>query len=73
LFSSQENESKLLLLWFKSLELILRQLDFGCHHATIIKMLSTMVTSLHLFGEDRASGGLLGAIGLGKRSTLSPA
>ncbi|XP_055999889.1 ectopic P granules protein 5 homolog isoform X2 [Ostrea edulis] len=68
----QENESKLLLLWFKSLELILRQLDFGCAHTTIIKMLSTMVTSLHLLGEDRASGGLLGAIGLGKRSSLSP-
>ncbi|XP_061187011.1 ectopic P granules protein 5 homolog [Saccostrea echinata] len=68
----QENESKLLLLWFKTLELILRQLDYGCSHTTIIKMLSSLVTSLHLFGEDRASGGLLGAIGLGKRSSLSP-
>lgn len=68
----QENESKLLLLWHKTLELILRQLDYGGNHVAIIKMLSTLVTSLHLCGEDRASGGILGAIGLGKRSALSP-
>ncbi|XP_069141683.1 ectopic P granules protein 5 homolog isoform X3 [Argopecten irradians] len=66
-----ENESKLMLLCFKFLELVLQQLDFGNKHANCIKSLNAFVTSLHQLGEDRASTGILGAIGLGKRSTLS--
>ncbi|XP_060080983.1 ectopic P granules protein 5 homolog [Ylistrum balloti] len=66
-----ENESKLMLLCFKLLDLVLRQLDFGTKHAYCIKTLNAFVSALHQMGEDRASTGILGAIGLGKRSTLS--
>ncbi|XP_021361330.1 ectopic P granules protein 5 homolog [Mizuhopecten yessoensis] len=66
-----ENESKLMLLCFKLLELVLLQLDFRTKHADCIKTLNAFVASLHQLGEDRASTGILGAIGFGKRSTLS--
>lgn len=52
-------------------DIILKQIDFGASHKVLIKMLNNLVTSLHQYGEDRVSTGLLGAIGLGKKSLMS--
>ncbi|CAH1788011.1 unnamed protein product [Owenia fusiformis] len=65
------NESKLFLWWGKVLELLMRQLDFGEDPRSVIRALYNFVPALVTLGEDKASTGLLGAIGLGRRSTLS--
>lgn len=69
---SSENECKLLLWWSILVDIIIKQIDFGGSHQTLIKFLYSLVTSLHQYGEDRVSTGLLGAIGLGKKSQMSP-
>ncbi|XP_071084165.1 ectopic P granules protein 5 homolog [Haliotis cracherodii] len=66
-----ENEGKLLLWWQKLLDLILRQLDGGERRVRCILALKKFLIQLNVFGEDRASSGLLGAIGFGKKSALS--
>ncbi|XP_053378040.1 ectopic P granules protein 5 homolog isoform X2 [Mercenaria mercenaria] len=68
---SLENESKLLLWWHKVLELILRQIDYGRDSASCVTLLKKLIHKIQGFGEDRASAGLLGAIGFGKKSMLS--
>lgn len=68
---SAETESKLLLWWHKALDLILRQVDYGRDPTTCVGLLKKLMHKIQGFGEDRASAGLLGAIGLGKKSTLS--
>lgn len=68
---SMESESKLLLWWHKLLELILRQLDYGTTMTTCVGLLRRYIHALHLQGEDKTTVGLLGAIGLGKKSKLS--
>lgn len=68
---SSENESKLLLWWHKALELILRQIDYGRDGASCVYLVKKFVHKVQGFGGDRASVGLLGAIGLGKKSPLS--
>ncbi|KAL5014977.1 hypothetical protein ScPMuIL_009247 [Solemya velum] len=68
---SNENEAKLLLWWYKTLSLIMRQLDFSNNQAVCVQLLRKLVNLLHQTGEDRMSGGLLGAIGLGKKSVLN--
>ncbi|KAL4226903.1 Ectopic P granules protein 5 [Mactra antiquata] len=68
---SSENESKLLLWWYKSIELIMRQLDYGRDPATCVTLTNKFIHKVQGYGEDRASAGLLGAIGLGKKSSLS--
>ena len=71
LFCRSDEEPKFVLLLHKCLERILNQLDCGTEQSICIAMLTGLVTSLQQLGEDRASSGLLGAIGLGKKSTLS--
>ena len=66
-----ENESKLLLWWFKALALILRQIDYGRDRRSCVALVRKIANKVQGFGEDRAHVGLLGAIGLGKKSALS--
>lgn len=66
-----ENESKLLLWWYKALALILRQVDYGRDATSCVYLVKKIAHKIQGFGEDRAHGGLLGAIGLGKKSALS--
>lgn len=68
---SAENESKLLLWWHQALVMIFRQLDYGRDGASCVNLVKKLIHKMQGFGEDRASAGLLGAIGLGKKSPLS--
>ena len=53
------------------LELLIRQIDFGGDQRPVLKSLLAFIPVLSTLGEDKSSGGILGAIGLGKKSTLS--
>ena len=68
---SADGECKLLLWWFKMVELCLRQIDFGAEQRRVVKVLLAVVPALVSLGEDKSSAGLLGAIGFGRRSSLS--
>ena len=68
---SAENEHKLFLLWSKLLELSLRQADLGGPLNEVKHKLTAVAQALWTLGDDKDSSGLLGAIGLGKKSTLS--
>ena len=68
---SAVSECKLLLWWFKMVELCLRQVDFGAEHRRVVKVLLNVIPALMSLGEDKSSAGLLGAIGFGRRSALS--
>lgn len=71
-FFRREFEAKLSLLWHKILQLSVRQVYYGTGPLNdLAKQLSFLASSLHSQGEDKASSGLLGAIGLGKKSQLS--
>ena len=71
-YYSTENEYKLLLLWHKIMQLANRQVDFpGAQLNSVVKQLTFFVSRLHTLAEDKESSGLLGAIGLGKKSPLS--
>ncbi|XP_070546998.1 ectopic P granules protein 5 homolog isoform X2 [Ptychodera flava] len=65
------NESKLILWWAKAAELCLRQVDYGAPHHYVIRTINNLAPALNVLGEDKDSSGLLGAIGLGRRSNLS--
>ena len=68
---SAEDEAKLLLWWLELCQLWLRQLDYGASLPLCINTVQRLVALLHQLGEDRASTGFFGVIGLGKRSQLS--
>ena len=71
-FFRREFEFKLTLLWHKILQLSVRQVYYASGPLNdLAKQLSFLASSLHSLGEDKASSGLLGAIGLGKKSQLS--
>ena len=59
------------LLWAKLFELVMRQVDFGAAHGPLVSLLHRSIPVITTLAEDKASGGILGAIGLGKRSQLS--
>lgn len=71
-YCRSENEAKLLLWFGKVLELSLRQLHYGGSSTAVIVTLQAFITALCAMGEDKSHSGLLGAIGLGKKSQLSP-
>lgn len=54
------------------MEMILRQIDYGLDQSSCIKLLQRFVAILHQQGKERESGGILGAIGFGKHSPLTP-
>ena len=64
-------EAKLMLWWARLMELTLRQLDFGGDCRAVVRALLRLIPALLSLGEDRATGGLMGAIGLGRKSQLS--
>ncbi|XP_036454096.1 ectopic P granules protein 5 homolog [Colossoma macropomum] len=71
--SGPADEAKLFLWWHKALRLLQVQVDQGdpCGLDTLILSLMTFQTSLVQLGEERLNSGILGAIGLGKKSPLS--
>ena len=64
-------EAKLLLLWGKQLELVQRQVQFNGQAGELVSVLTTFSSLLLRCGEDKASEGLLGVLGLGKKSPYS--
>jgi len=68
---SAGSEVKLVLWWFKMIELCLRQIDFGAEHRRVVKVLLAVIPALSSLGEDKSTAGLLGAIGFGRKSALS--
>lgn len=68
---SASNEYKLLLLWEKALGLLLRQARMQGSSSDLVNNFTTVVQMLVKIGEDKASEGFLGAIGLGKKSPYS--
>lgn len=71
--TSEASEPKLLLLWFKLLVLSVRQLDFGDRPEAVHSLLAKFCSALGTLGEDRDTSGLLGALGMGRRSMVSAA
>jgi hypothetical protein len=65
-------EAKLFLWWVKCVELLLRQLDFGGDCAVVRQLVTKMLDTVTVQAEDKSSAGLLGVIGLGKKSVFSP-
>ncbi|XP_007238025.3 ectopic P granules protein 5 homolog isoform X3 [Astyanax mexicanus] len=71
--SSPADEAKLFLWWHKALHLLQVQVDQGdpCGLEALVLSLMAFQNSLVQLGEERVSSGILGAIGLGKKSSLS--
>ncbi|CAN7996188.1 unnamed protein product [Ixodes hexagonus] len=71
--SGEDAEPKLLLLWEKLISLSIRQLDFDDDSSSrsVYKTLEDFCSTLAVLGEDKVTGGLLGAFGLGKKSAVS--
>lgn len=61
----------MLLIWEKVLNLLLRQIKFGGNVPVVQTLFTTLANLLQRLGEDKATEGLLGAIGLGRKSTYS--
>ncbi|XP_065123099.2 ectopic P granules protein 5 homolog isoform X1 [Paramisgurnus dabryanus] len=71
--SGPADEAKLFLWWHKVLELLQIQVDQGdaCDLDTLILTLMAFQNRLAQLGEERLNSGILGAIGLGRKSPLS--
>ena len=66
-----EQESGVFLIWEKAQSLLLRQVKFSGNIVRVVPHFTTLATTLLRYGEDKATEGLLGAIGLGKKSSFS--
>ena len=64
-------EAKVFLLWEKAISLLLRQVRYGGLYLEVVPHLTALAACLTRFGEDKASDGILGVIGLGKKSNYS--
>ncbi|XP_051954087.1 ectopic P granules protein 5 homolog [Xyrauchen texanus] len=71
--SGPADEAKLFLWWHKVLELLQIQVDQenSCELDTLILTLMAFQNRLAQLGEERLNSGILGAIGLGRKSPLS--
>ncbi|KAG5280995.1 hypothetical protein AALO_G00066300 [Alosa alosa] len=71
--SGPADEAKLFLWWHKFLQLIQGQVDLGdaCALDYLTLTLLAFQARLALLGEERINSGILGAIGLGRKSPLS--
>ncbi|XP_061624089.1 ectopic P granules protein 5 homolog isoform X2 [Phyllopteryx taeniolatus] len=72
--SGPGNEAKLFLWWHKALNLSLEQLQPQAGHSELAGVLTGLLklqSRLLQLGEERLNSGLLGAIGLGKKSPVS--
>ena len=65
------SEAKIFLLWEKALSLLLRQARFVGNHNELVPQFTALATSMIRFGEDKATDGILGVIGLGKKTCYS--
>ncbi|XP_078589485.1 ectopic P granules protein 5 homolog [Branchiostoma floridae x Branchiostoma japonicum] len=66
-----DNEAKLLLWWWQVLRICLQHVDRNQPLKDVFCALMNLTSSLTTLGEDKSAAGLLGALGLGKRSPLS--
>ena len=64
-------EAKLFLLWDKTIRLLLRQVRYSGNFAALVPHFASLASSMARFGEDKATEGILGVIGLGKKSLYS--
>ncbi|XP_078718187.1 ectopic P granules protein 5 homolog isoform X2 [Lampetra fluviatilis] len=71
---TMSQEPKLLLWWHKALELLLLQLQHNkkLPLGEMARVLRSLVSSLTQLAEERVMSGLLGVLGLGHKSPLSP-
>ena len=60
----------MLLWWEKLLELSLRQVDYGGDLTKVSQLLNQCAGAMAALGEDKVTTGILGVIGLGKKSQL---
>lgn len=64
---------KMVLLWLKAIEMLVRQANFGSDSARVARGLRAVVSSADVGGEERDnSRGFFGAFGFGQKSLLSP-
>nr|XP_054752427.1 ectopic P granules protein 5 homolog [Lytechinus pictus] len=68
---SGDNEYKLLLWWYKAIELSVRMINFGAPESNVCRSLNNLAPAILTLGEDRKSSGILGALGFGRHSQLS--
>ncbi|XP_018596418.2 ectopic P granules protein 5 homolog isoform X3 [Scleropages formosus] len=68
--SGPQDEAKLFLWWHKSLQLAVLQVEQG-EEGGLGLLLSGLQNRIAQLGEDRLSSGILGAIGLGRKSPLT--
>lgn len=64
-----KEEAKLFLLWEKAINILLIQARTS--YSTVVPYVSSLATVLSRCGEDKATEGILGVIGLGKKSLHS--
>lgn len=66
-------EAKLFLWWHQALQLSLTQTEQGDSVLTesVVRILLMLQSRQNLLAEERLSSGILGAIGLGRKSPLS--
>lgn len=58
-------------IWEKVFNLLLRQIRYDGNTNAALNQFTSLANTLQRFGEDKATEGLLGAIGLGKKSIYS--
>ena len=64
-------EAKLFPVLEKVLNLLLRQVRYHGNFSEVVPHLTSLATGMTRFGEDKATEGILGVIGLGKKSCYS--
>lgn len=72
-YSGPADEAKVFLWWHKALHLLQVQVDQGdpCGLETLVLSMISFQNHLAQLGEERLNSGILGAIGLGRKSPLS--
>lgn len=70
--SCSDNEAKMLLWWYQCFKILVQQLDSQlCPTMPISELIASFIVVLTPLAEDKDTTGILGAIGLGRRSNLS--
>ncbi len=62
----------MILLWYKILQLLVRQINYSANLRDIGQQVDFLIPYIAHAGEDRDTTGLLGVIGLGRKSPLTP-
>ncbi|CAB3976712.1 Hypothetical predicted protein [Paramuricea clavata] len=69
--SNPDTESKVILLWYKILQLIVRQISYDVNLRDLGQQVDFLIPYITHAGEDRDTTGLLGVIGFGRKSPLT--